>query len=203
MLAERFNFRDLGVHRTTDGRRLRQGQVFRSGSLSGMAAEEVQQLSDFGITRVFDLRSLVERSRAPSNHGLLTWFCEHEESRADLEGVWRLHGVDRQRAATLMTDLYRDLPEEHADAFGIIYAHIADLGSPALFHCAAGKDRAGVCAALLLDLLEVPRATIEKDYMETRKTSARAIVETQDSMKRLGIQFIEPSAIELGFVDKA
>ncbi len=40
------------------------------------------------------------------------------------------------------------------------------------------------------------RATIQQDYMATRKTSARAIVETRDSMERLGIRFVEPSAIE-------
>ena len=196
MLAERFNFRDLGAYRTADGRRLRPGLVFRSGSLSGMADAELQQFATFGITRVFDLRSSVERVRSPSNHGVSTWVCEHEESNADLEGLWRAQGMDRQRAVSLMTDLYRDLPEEHAEAFGVVYAHIADQGSPMLFHCAAGKDRAGVCAALLLDLLEVPRATIEQDYMATSKTSARAIVETRDSMERLGIKFVEPSAIE-------
>ena len=66
MLSERFNFRDLGVYRTEDGRRLRPGLVFRSGSLSGMADSELQQFATFGITRVFDLRSSVERVRSPS-----------------------------------------------------------------------------------------------------------------------------------------
>ena len=35
---------------------------------------------------------------------------------------------------------------------------------PAMFHCAAGKDRTGVLSALLLDLLGVPHDAIADDY---------------------------------------
>jgi protein-tyrosine phosphatase len=35
---------------------------------------------------------------------------------------------------------------------------------PLLFHCAAGKDRTGLVAALLLGLLRVPHETIIEDY---------------------------------------
>ena len=42
-----------------------------------------------------------------------------------------------------------------------------DRARPALFHCAAGKDRTGVIAALLLDVLGVADATIVADYVLT------------------------------------
>jgi len=35
---------------------------------------------------------------------------------------------------------------------------------PAVFHCAAGKDRTGVLAALLLSALGVPRSVVLADY---------------------------------------
>ena len=35
---------------------------------------------------------------------------------------------------------------------------------PAMFHCAAGKDRTGVLSALLLDVLGVPHDAIAEDY---------------------------------------
>jgi protein-tyrosine phosphatase len=38
---------------------------------------------------------------------------------------------------------------------------------PLLFHCAAGKDRTGAVAALLLDLLGVPRDIIFADFILT------------------------------------
>lgn len=39
-----------------------------------------------------------------------------------------------------------------------------------LFHCATGKDRAGVVAALLLRLLGADDAAIYADYMRTNET---------------------------------
>ena len=38
-----------------------------------------------------------------------------------------------------------------------------------MFHCAAGKDRTGMAAALILSALDVPRATIIEDYLLTEK----------------------------------
>jgi protein tyrosine/serine phosphatase len=38
---------------------------------------------------------------------------------------------------------------------------------PALFHCAAGKDRTGVLSALLLNVLGVARESIGEDYAMT------------------------------------
>ena len=46
---------------------------------------------------------------------------------------------------------------------------IADTDAPAVFHCAAGKDRTGVISALLLSLLGVPRETIVIDYAFSRR----------------------------------
>ena len=46
-------------------------------------------------------------------------------------------------------------------------ALVADGGTPALFHCSAGKDRTGVLAALLLDLAGVEHDAIVADYALT------------------------------------
>ena len=43
---------------------------------------------------------------------------------------------------------------------------VAD-GTPLLFHCAAGKDRTGVVAAVLLGLAGVPHEEIAADYHAT------------------------------------
>jgi protein-tyrosine phosphatase len=36
-----------------------------------------------------------------------------------------------------------------------------------LFHCAAGKDRTGIAAMLILETLEVARPLIYQDYLKT------------------------------------
>lgn len=44
-----------------------------------------------------------------------------------------------------------------------------------LWHCAAGKDRAGMCAALLLYALGVDKAAIIDNYMESAESSEDAV----------------------------
>jgi protein-tyrosine phosphatase len=58
-----------------------------------------------------------------------------------------------------------------------VYARVLrDLADPSnlptLFHCTAGKDRAGYAAALVLLALEVPRETAMRDYLHTNQFSA-------------------------------
>ena len=45
---------------------------------------------------------------------------------------------------------------------------------PAVFHCTAGKDRTGIIAAMVLDLLGVDDGTIAEDYMFTQHTLERS-----------------------------
>src|SRR5262249_6771367 len=52
---------------------------------------------------------------------------------------------------------------------------LARTRDPAVFHCAAGKDRTGVVSALLLSLLGVREEVIVADYAATRE-SLEAIV---------------------------
>ncbi len=42
-------------------------------------------------------------------------------------------------------------------------------GKPILFHCAAGKDRTGFAAAILLRILGVPQETVMEDYLLTNR----------------------------------
>ena len=42
-------------------------------------------------------------------------------------------------------------------------------GAPVLFHCAAGKDRTGFAAAVLLKMLGIPSDVVLQDYLLTNK----------------------------------
>jgi protein-tyrosine phosphatase len=50
-----------------------------------------------------------------------------------------------------------------------------DDALPAVFHCTSGKDRTGVIAALLLDLLGVPDDVIAADYFLTEEARLRSM----------------------------
>jgi protein-tyrosine phosphatase len=66
-----------------------------------------------------------------------------------------------------MITTYRNLPYEQAESYRVLFLHLAEGDLPVLFHCSAGKDRTGIAAALLLEVLRVPRATITEDYILT------------------------------------
>jgi protein-tyrosine phosphatase len=51
------NFRDLGGYRTTDGRRVRTGRVYRSDALHRMTDADVGRVRALGLVSVVDLRA--------------------------------------------------------------------------------------------------------------------------------------------------
>lgn len=76
-----------------------------------------------------------------------------------------------------LADRYLDMLEEGRDALGRALRIIADPHSlPLVFHCAAGKDRTGVLAALTLSVLGVADGIIAQDYGLSR-LSAQALAE--------------------------
>jgi protein-tyrosine phosphatase len=66
-----------------------------------------------------------------------------------------------------MIDLYRHIPSDHAPSYRVMLDRLATGNAPLLINCAAGKDRTGIGAALILGVLGVSRALIEGDYLLT------------------------------------
>ena len=55
---------------------------------------------------------------------------------------------------------------------------------PTLFHCTAGKDRAGFAAALVLLAVGVPEKIVIEDYMKTNKYTEETI---QDYINKINL----------------
>ena len=60
------NFRDLGGYPTVDGRRVKWGRLFRSGTMAFLTDSDYDFLSNLGIAAVCDLRSTGEREAEPT-----------------------------------------------------------------------------------------------------------------------------------------
>ena len=70
-------------------------------------------------------------------------------------------------------------------------------GLPAVFHCSAGKDRTGICAAIVLGLLGVDEQVIMNDYSLTSKNiggiiGRLAVLPGNEHMLRLPVEFFHP-----------
>jgi len=160
------NFRDLGGYRTADGRRVRRGMVFRSGTMADLSEADIERLSRLGIVCICDLRTTSERTKHPTNwHDatkvrLLAHDYDHSEG-----SLASLTLGDGAAVRSRMISLYRTLHEEQRASYAALFARLIEGEVPLLFNCAAGKDRTGIAAALILTALGVPRAAVIEDYV--------------------------------------
>ncbi len=161
-----FNFRDLGGYPGTDGRMIRWGRLFRSDTLHELTVSDVTLLRTMGLATIIDLRTpreLEQTGRGP---------LDTEPIAFRHLSVIRDGGGDGEAVAAPVAD---DLTERYLWYLEVGGPALAEaltmLGDPAsyplVFHCAAGKDRTGVLAALVLDLCGVAPETIVADYVIT------------------------------------
>jgi protein tyrosine/serine phosphatase len=172
-LAGAYNFRDLGRYPTTDGRMTVWGKLFRSDTLQELTGADLDVLRRIGLAGVIDLRTTAEVER--SGRGPLA----HEPVRYLHASVLQDEGGESQAAPSGDDPSERYLWYLDAGRHALVAAleMVADPDSyPLVFHCAAGKDRTGVLAALVLDILAVRTEVIVEDYVltETRIDLIRA-----------------------------
>jgi protein-tyrosine phosphatase len=159
------NFRDLGGHATPDGV-TRSGVVFRSDSLAHAAADDVVHLvEERGVRTVVDLRGAAEVDAFPNQPMADAGVTIHHVPLIDPEKREQ-SGLDWETMS--LFDLYRFLLQSAGTEFVEVLQIIAEPANhPLVFHCAAGKDRAGLIAATVLGLLGVDDGEIVADYAAT------------------------------------
>ena len=160
------NFRDLGGYPTTDGRFTRWGRLFRSDTLHELTGDDLEVLRELGLASVIDLRTKSELER--TGRGRLA-----EEPIAYLHASVLQEEGGESSAAPAPPDgdpaeRYLWYLDVGRDALAKALTLVADpQNQPVVFHCAAGKDRTGVLAALVLDILRVAHPVIVEDYVIT------------------------------------
>jgi protein tyrosine/serine phosphatase len=173
-----FNFRDLGGYPTRDGCQLRWGALYRSDTLHRLTEADAQMFTALGLRTVIDLRSQTElddHGRLAVANDLLSW---HHIPMLDNVKLAVTAGADDRPAPP------EPLPPGEgyfriAEEFGRSLTAVFDLLTqgerfPAVFHCTSGKDRTGIVAALVLDVLGVPDDVIAADYVLTERARQRS-----------------------------
>jgi protein-tyrosine phosphatase len=166
------NFRDLGGYPTTDGRRVRWRRLFRSDALHGLTSDDVARLRDIGLSTVIDLRSSAELRADGDGPLRRERVAHHHVPLFDGEAV----KAEERPAMITLADRYWLLAEYAKAKIARVLAMLADADGPAVYHCAAGKDRTGVISAVVLGILGVPDEVIVADYAAT-KENLEAIIE--------------------------
>lgn len=166
------NFRDLGGYPTTEGRRTRWGRVFRSDALHRFTSEDRRRYEALGLHAVYDLRGDEERELHPNPFPSvqIALLSRPADEPVPDRGIRQDAGSGEQ----LLREMYSGLLAHAAPTFGRLLNGLAEPdGLPAVIHCTGGKDRTGMTAALLLELLKVPRQQVLDDYELTSRYRLR------------------------------
>jgi protein-tyrosine phosphatase len=156
------NFRDLGGYPVGRDRFVRTGLLFRSDGLDTLTPEDTRLLTDVvGLSAVVDLRSEEELARTGPSLLEQGGVAVHHLPIVDRTQNFFGDGEPRISAA------YLRIISDAEDRFVAAVQLLADLDGPAVFHCAAGKDRTGLLAIFVLDLLGVDDDLIADDYALT------------------------------------
>ena len=177
------NIRDLGGLPCTGGRQLRLGRVYRGCGMSGLSAQGRSALMSVGFEQVIDLRSQGERKADPGP------FHDHpgQVNIPVFDGLAPLPEVFGANDAADLGSRYIRSLETSASRFALVFSTLAQGSGPVLFHCSAGKDRTGLVAALLLELVGVPRDLIVQDYAATGRVGAPLLSLLSQSARQNGM----------------
>jgi protein-tyrosine phosphatase len=201
------NFRTLGGYKTADGRAVKPSVLFRSGNLDQLTDADLAKLKELGIKTVIDLRTDYEVKKAPDKLPAGVKYVrapvmKDEEVKKFYEALAK---GDLTKSPLFQPGgkvgpydlLDPECKARYAAAFAKVFEAAADPAAhPIVFHCAGGRDRTGVAAALILECLGVPRGTVLEDYRLTDK-----YVDPQKSLKKLRKMIAERQGVKEDQVD--
>ncbi|MBB5125592.1 protein-tyrosine phosphatase [Streptomyces albaduncus] len=184
-LARVRNFRDVGGLPTVDGRRVRHGVLFRSGHLAHATDEDAAFLTSLGLHTIFDFRNAADQKlegpdvELPGVRNVNLPLSDPADG-AEFWKMVRDGDLDELRSiladgkgADRMISSYRLIIKERTAEHSQVLRALADDSVPALMHCAAGKDRAGLSVAVTLLALGVERDAILDDYLKSNAKHRR------------------------------
>jgi protein-tyrosine phosphatase len=167
------NFRDFGGYATTDDRRVKWGFLYRSGQLSSLSDQDLDLLASLNLDLVCDFRRQEEQEGDPSRLPLRNApriaslpIIPGSNSRFFEQADGQM--ADRQAMFDFMLEINRDFAEAQTATYARMFREILSVDDARfLVHCAAGKDRTGFAAAIILLALGVSRDVVMRDYMLT------------------------------------
>ncbi len=163
------NARDLGGYATRDGGSSRYGVFLRSALPEHLSEKDLGLLRQYHVVRSIDLRSMMEIEMEPSD-------------LANVSGIEyiALPMFDKAAAAGSASERRKEPPKDFTfPAWNVTYIKILEeqkewakrllelLAEPdgcVQYNCYTGKDRTGICTAMLLSIAGVSQEDICADY---------------------------------------
>ena len=181
------NARDLGGY-SSGAHIIKTKRLIRSGALSNLSQHDAQILQrDYALRTVVDFRTDKEREERPDvmiqgvryihlpvlNEEVLGITREREQESRIPERLLQDGGEAYMERMYAMLMRNPQSLEHYGEFFDIL---LEQKEGAILWHCAAGKDRAGIATALVLSALGVEQETVKADYLLTN-TYLRPVME--------------------------
>lgn len=178
-LQSLLNTRDLGALPTSDGRHILPRKLLRSGDLYHVSMSDKNVLmNEYRLKTVIDLRSDVERSQKPDtimagveyyhvpilDESILGFSRDKDSLRSVVDFHGSMEQFMKKQYQNLLLDVYS--VKQYACFIDVLLHH---KDGAVLWHCSAGKDRAGIGTVILLSILGVSEDVIREDYMRTNR----------------------------------
>ena len=157
------NVRDVGGYATIDGKRVRQGMLYRSAALNRQAhGRKEQPKSEWRVGE--SLLTDAAMKEAEATFGI--------RMELDLRTDWESWGMTtsplgpKARWVNVSAANYEGMKEKKGqEAFAKCFRELNNPKNlPALFHCAGGADRTGTLAWLLGGILGVSEEDLDRDW---------------------------------------
>jgi len=175
------NVRDFGGLKGDNGRLVKKGKLLRGAQLSKMSADDEAQFVKYNIKTIVDIRHAPERARQATNWTMdpapqtLVYddaVSPHDDNKLAPHEIFIIRELTHAKEAyEYMIGSYTKRPDDAGfiSVTSQSLKHMAATGDSIYVHCAAGKDRTGTFAAIVLLALGVHLDDVTAEYMLTRK----------------------------------
>lgn len=195
------NTRDLGGTKVCGGAKIKCGKLIRSGQLYGATPADIEKLSPM-LSLVIDFRTTREKDEKPDPEMKGVEYLHDpvfdslaagvaRDVRSDVE-AFKMVSSGPERARDYMTRTYRGFVENDfsVSCYSSFVKKLAEGRDGAvLWHCTAGKDRAGFATVVALRILGAELDDIFEDYLSTNKYLTE---ECAAIVRMVSLQFGEP-----------
>lgn len=165
------NFRDIGGYKTTDGRHIRWGQIYRSGNLDSLSDLSAKRINLMNIKSLIDLRMPSSSKRPSPNVDIPNCYqypvFPYKEDPVPLIKECRFKRGD---ADVFMQDVFGEMVLRNKDSFRLLFQLLRNEDNyPLVIESDYGTLQTSIASALILSTLGVPDQTVIEDYLLSNK----------------------------------